>query len=88
MPSTDEFRKETKAQLDRAHKRGAPHVEINVGELHRALGGYLGTSHQMPNCCLAMQGEVKTGDEIVTIPSRGKGAALTIRYRLPRSTNA
>jgi hypothetical protein len=39
MPSTDQFRAELIAQIDRAAKQGRPHVEINAGKLHRKLGG-------------------------------------------------
>jgi 5-methylcytosine-specific restriction protein A len=86
MATTDAFRAELKAQLDRAARRGAPHVEINAGELHRTLGGYPGPSHRMPTCCAAMYAETTDGDVIVTEPAEGKGASLTIRYRLPRRT--
>ena len=37
--------------------RGAGHVEINSGELHRAVGGYPGADHRMPMCCDAMYEE-------------------------------
>jgi hypothetical protein len=84
-PSSDDFRKELAAQLTRAEKRGASHVEINSGELHRAVGDYPGPHHRMPMCCEAMYRERRGDDEIVSQPPGGKGAGLTIRYRLPRS---
>jgi hypothetical protein len=40
MPTTDEFRAELHAQIERTSRQGRPHVEINAGELHRKLGGY------------------------------------------------
>jgi 5-methylcytosine-specific restriction protein A len=84
MPTRDEFRAELKARLHRAALLGAGHLEVNSGELHRKLGGYPGTKHQMPSCCEAMYVEQRAGDEIVSAPPKGKGASLTIRYMLPR----
>ena len=85
MFSAEDFRKELKAQLERAHLRGASHIEINAGELHRTLGGYPGIDHRIPICCSVMHQEVQEGDEIVFGPDQGKGASLTIRYRIPRT---
>jgi 5-methylcytosine-specific restriction protein A len=49
------------------------------------IGGYPGAGkHRMPVCCEAMRSEKRAGDEIVFEPPKGKGASLTIRYRLPR----
>jgi hypothetical protein len=53
MPSTDQFRAELIAQIDRAAKQGRPHVEINAGELRRKVGGYPAKAdkhHAMPTC--------------------------------------
>jgi len=75
------------------HRSGAsnqkrPHVEINAGELHRAVGGYppkTGQSHSMPSCCEVMRDEAKRGNaEVVFETESGKAPALTIRYYLPR----
>jgi 5-methylcytosine-specific restriction protein A len=89
MPTRDDFRSELQAQIGRAQNQGRPHVEINAGELHRAVGGYPskgGRSHAMPVCCAAMREEMeRVKAEIVYKPACGKGAALTIRYHLPRS---
>jgi hypothetical protein len=83
-----DFHKELLAQIGRAQKQGAPHVEINSGELHRKVGGYPGAGHRMPLCCAAMYFEQQPGDEIVNRPKLGNGASLTIRYQLPRRQNA
>jgi 5-methylcytosine-specific restriction protein A len=40
MATTEEFRAEMAAQIQRAVKQRRPHLEINAGELHRAVGGY------------------------------------------------
>jgi hypothetical protein len=86
--TAETFRDELSAQLKRAESRGASHVEINSGELHRKVGGYPGPAHRMPTCCEVMYSARQDGDEIVSSPEAGKGAALTIRYRLPRSRHA
>lgn len=85
IPTSDDFRKELHAQIQRAIRQGRPHVEINAGELHRAVGGYPGESHRMPMCCQAMRDELQNGDATVVFETTsGNGAALTIRYKLPR----
>jgi hypothetical protein len=86
MISADQFRSELRAQIDRAAKQGRPHVEVNSGELHRTLGAYPNDGrHSMPTCCNVMREEM--GDhraEVVHETESGNGAALTIRYLLPR----
>ena len=73
-----------KVQLYRAQKRGLQHIDIKASELHRRVGGYPGQSHRMPSCCEAMYAEKRDGDVIIARPPEGKGASLTIRYKLPR----
>jgi 5-methylcytosine-specific restriction protein A len=51
------------------------------------MGGYPGPKHRMPVCCEAMYGEKRDGDEIISAPAKGKGAKLTIRYKLPRRSH-
>ena len=87
MPTKAEFSVEIHASLRRAELAGAKHLEVNAGELHRLLGGYPsenGMSHQMPSCCDAMQDEQRAGDTVIASPPKGRGASLTIRYKLPR----
>lgn len=85
MPKAVDFRSELRRQLSQSQKRLLPHVDINAGELHRDVGGYPGPGHGMPNCCQVMKGEMRTGDTIVGGKQlRSAGAALTIRYLLPR----
>jgi len=84
MPTTDAFAAELRARLRRAERAGLAYLDVNSGQLHRDLGGYPGTPHNMPQCCDAMYAEQKTGDTIMSAPPKGKGASLTIRYRLPR----
>jgi 5-methylcytosine-specific restriction protein A len=84
MPTKEDFKTEIGNQLRHAELNGAKSIALNSGELHRKLGGYPGTNHQMPSCCDAMYDEQRAGDEIVQKPPKGKGASLTIRYKLPR----
>jgi hypothetical protein len=85
MPSVDEFRSALQSLFREAGSPGAPYIEINSGQLHRKLGRYPGPRDYMPSCCQAMYDEEKAGDEVISRPPKGKGASLTIRYRLPRS---
>ncbi|MDT7810229.1 MAG: hypothetical protein QOJ42_145 [Acidobacteriaceae bacterium] len=88
LVSIEHFRNELWAQIGAAIKRGEPHILINSGELHRAVGGYPGPDHRMPTCCDVMRAEMQTGDSLVESPEKGNGANLTIRYMLPRGTHA
>lgn len=60
------------------------HIDVNAGELHRAVGGYPGPGHNMPGCCAVMNAAMRVGDVVLGGPPSGIGASLTIRYRLPR----
>ena len=84
MVSTDQFRQELLAQLSRAFKGGLIDVLINSRELYQSLGGYPGSMHGMPNCCDAMEDEIKPGDTLIV--ERTNGAGITVRYRLPRAS--
>ncbi len=85
MPTADDFRAALHARLRAGHRRGQRWIDINSGDLHRALGGYPGPNHAMANCCSVMRQELGQKDAVVTTPPKGAaGASLTIRYRLPR----
>ena len=73
-----------RTQLARAQASGARYVDINSGELHRELGGYPAPNHNMPTVCNVMNRLTNAADKVVSEPPKGKGASLTIRYRLPR----
>ncbi len=60
------------------------YVDVTSGALHRAIGGYPGTHHAMPTCCDVMLAAMHDGDTILSMPPKGRGAKLTIRYKLPR----
>ena len=82
--NTETFYKQLQTEFTNATKQGRSHVDINSGGLHRTVGGYPGTDHRMATCCNVMHGEVQPGDRVITEPPQGKGASLTIRYKLPR----
>jgi hypothetical protein len=82
MVSTDHFRQELLAQLDRAATGRRVNVLINSGELCRCIP--MG-SVSSKACCDAMQAEFKHGDTIIL--DRTSGAGLTVRYLLPRARN-
>ena len=84
MPTKEDFRAELLAQLGRAMQQGRAHVEINAGELQRTLGDYPGTDHHMSAACNAMREARTAQDTVIFQPPSGNGAALTIRYELPR----
>lgn len=70
--------------LREAERRGLDHIDVNAGDLHRQLGDYPGPNHAVPSCCKVMEEARRTGDRVIAGPPSGKGASLTIRYRLPR----
>ena len=82
--NTVNFRAELRSQLAHAEERGAHHVDINSGKLHRQVGGYPGNQHRMPVCCDVLRAEMENADQVLKSPPKGKGASLTIRYFLPR----
>ncbi|WP_156944753.1 HNH endonuclease [Bradyrhizobium sp. Ec3.3] len=85
MATKEQFRDEIRKHLREAELRGSRSLDLNSGTLHRQLGGYPGSNHQMPSCCRAMYDEqIASEDKIVTRPKKGFGASLTIRYSLPR----
>jgi transcriptional regulator with XRE-family HTH domain len=71
-----------------AQKLGSTFVDVVSGELHREVGGYPGPDHRMPVCCSVMEREMRSDDRIIRTPPKGRGATLTIRYRLPREGRA
>ena len=72
------------ARLQTAQKSGRTFLDVVSGDLHREVGGYP-ERNRMPVCCSVMEREMGPGDRRVYAPPKGKGATLTIRYRLPRS---
>jgi 5-methylcytosine-specific restriction protein A len=84
QPSSYDFQKELEKAFAEAYSMGRTNIDINSGELHRRVGGYPGRNHRMPLCCEVLKKNMKMGDQILEQLPKGKGASLTIRYRLPR----
>ena len=80
----DEFRAALRRKLGVAQQSGQTYATVNSGALHREVGGYPGPSHRMPICCHVMKAAMSDGDKIIESPPKGRGASLTIAYRLPR----
>lgn len=84
----DKFQDELSAEIERAHRQGRNHVEINAGELHRIVGGYpsrLGVPDRMCRCQNVMREEFRRGQaEVIHQAGEVDPSALTIRYELPR----
>ncbi len=84
MPTMDDFRSFIAAAFSDAKNAGQTSITLKSGDVHRQLGGYPSSNHQMPSCCNAMIEATKAGDDILHQPPKGKGATLTIKYRIPR----
>lgn len=83
-PKSEDFRKQFAKLFASATEVGFVAVEVNAGNLHRRVGCHPGGDHRMPICCEVMRQAIAAPDEIVDAPPSGKGARLTVRYRLPR----
>ena len=83
MANAEQFRSRLETLLADARSQGRAVVDINAGELHRALGGYPGPHHSMPVCCSVMRAiAANCIHEVLCTPPSGKGATLTIRYHV------
>ena len=83
--STEDFAILLAKLLASAEELGFVAVDVNSGNLHRFIGNYPGPNHRMPACCNAMRQAMTSDDLLVEEPPKGNGAALTIRYYLPRN---
>jgi hypothetical protein len=84
MPTAKHFRIALRELFEEAAGRGDATVTVNAGDLHRRVGGYPASDHRMPTCCSVMHRAVGPGDLVIESPPSGRGASLTIEYRLPR----
>jgi hypothetical protein len=84
MVKWEDFQRALEKSFNSAYQEGKSYVDIRASDLHREVGGYLGTSHRMPVCCSVMRKNMQEGDEVLYEPPSGQGASLTIRYYLPR----
>jgi hypothetical protein len=78
MVSTDHFRHELLAQIDRAARLGRTDILITSWELCRSVPrGTIGPASD------AMQAGIKAGD--ILLVERTNGAGMAARYLLPRA---
>ena len=83
MAQMDDCRKVVLAQIRRAGNQGRPHVEINAGELRRAV--YLDApTNRPPMACSAMRESKTKSDEVIFEPPAWDGASFTVRYNFPK----
>lgn len=83
-PQRNDFWIQLYTMIQDASDQDESYVDVNAGELHRRTGFYPGSNHRMPVCCDVMREEMQPHDAILQQPPKGNGAALTIRYLLPR----
>lgn len=84
LPNTAMFREELHRRLREATRQGRAFLDVNAGELHKALGGGYGRDGRLVPCCNVMHEVVKAQDEVLESSPSGLTTRLTIRYRLPR----
>jgi hypothetical protein len=85
MPSTEDFQAELDSIFSFAEEKLLTAVIVELGKLHRLVGGYPGADHRMPICCSVMRKNMMNGDEVLSAPPSGAGATLTIKYQFPRT---
>jgi 5-methylcytosine-specific restriction protein A len=82
MPDSLDFRSALIHVFTEALEKGLSEVIVVSGDLHRAVGGYPGKNHRMPNCCQVMYQHMGPDDTVIEAPPNGNGATLKILYRL------
>lgn len=82
LPNTNDFKSKIEQILYNARNQGDKYVDILSADLHKSLGGYPSKNHRMASCCEVMYSMMKSKDEVIAAPPKGKGATLKIRYYL------
>jgi len=83
-PTLKDFQDELDKMFKTAEQKGTLNIDVKSGDLHRGVGCYPGNNHRMSVCCDVMRKNMKSDDQILQEPLKGKGASLIIRYKLPR----
>ena len=76
------FEEKLNEKLNNAKLSNLEFLELNAGDFHREVGLYPSKNHRMATCSIVMKERMKSNDEIISSPDKGKGASLTIRYYL------
>ena len=84
MISTDQFRREIRAQLERAAARGSKSLIIDAKELYHVLCKRPIVNSWMIFCCNAMRAEMAETDNLIF--DYAKDTLLTVNYKLPRDS--
>lgn len=82
IPTKKDFTKKLEELKVDAKENGVLHLIVTSSDLHKIVGGYNTSNHRMASCCDAMYDAMKTGDEIIAAPPKGKGASLKIKYSI------
>ena len=80
IPTQKDFKKKLEELKSGAKEAGELYVIVTSRDLHNLVGGYDTPNHRMASCCDAMYDGMKTSDEVLQAPPKGKGASLTIKY--------
>lgn len=82
VPNADMFDKAIETIFATERGLGKKYVDVAAGKLHAHVGGYPSPNHRMPTCCSVMRRKMKSSDQLLSSPLKGKGAELKIRYYL------
>ena len=80
-PGDYDFQRELDRIFGDAQAQHLSQIDVSSNDLHQQVGAYPGS---LPLCCEVMQRNARGGDEILDTSPNGQGAALRIRYRIPR----
>jgi hypothetical protein len=83
-PSSENFQNKLDEIFDFAQEHKLISVTVKAGKLHKLLEEVRDGNHRMPICCEVMYKNMKSNDQIISYPPKGKGTTLTIQYFLPR----
>ncbi|MGD6778462.1 hypothetical protein ACQCT3_02635 [Sutcliffiella horikoshii] len=90
IPKLKDFMSEIERLKVDARDSGESSIDICSGTLHKMLGDHKGKDARMASCCRALYQSMKSGDEVIQLPSpkagntetKGYGSRLIIRYFL------
>lgn len=82
IPTHVDFQKELENIFMKARQEGKESVVVTSKEVHSVIIGYPSNNHRMATCCHVMTAMMKSMDEIVEQPPKGKGATLKVKYFL------
>jgi len=87
MKDRSDFQDRLHQLFEERTRAGAASLTVSASELYRLVCGKAGEDPRMPVCCAAMRAQMRPNDRVIFEPPKGKGAGLSILYRLPRSVS-